>query len=59
MAFHLVSAPIFVPAFPLDRNKSGLKTLKMVGLLHPSTGGQLEMVSGLFRFYLSSVEYFG
>jgi hypothetical protein len=31
MAFPSVSAPFFVPVFPLDRNSYGLKFLRWVG----------------------------
>jgi hypothetical protein len=43
-----VSAPFFVPAFPLDWNNSGLKILKMSGWSPASTGSHvylLEVVS--------------
>jgi len=33
MAFPLVSAPLFVPAFPLDKNNSGLIFLRWVNIL--------------------------
>jgi hypothetical protein len=39
MAFLSVSAPHFVPAFPLDRSNSGLKNLEMSGWPHPPTWG--------------------
>ena len=32
MAFPSVSAPLFVTAFPLDRNDSGLEFLRWVGM---------------------------
>lgn len=38
MAFSPVSVPFFVPAFPLDRNISGLKILKWVGGPIPQRG---------------------
>ena len=31
MAFLSISAPLFLPVFPLDRNNSGLKILRWVG----------------------------
>ena len=53
MAFPLVSiffilVPVFVPAFPLDRNNSGLKFLRWVGGPIPQLGAlpsYCEMVS--------------
>ena len=40
MAFPTVSAPFFVPAFPLDRSNSGLKILRWLGtpILQPGAG---------------------
>jgi hypothetical protein len=38
MIFPSVSAPFFVPAFPLDRNNSGLKILRRVGGSIPQLG---------------------
>jgi len=35
MAFPLVFVPLFVPAFPLDRNNSVLKVLRWEGGLFP------------------------
>jgi hypothetical protein len=50
-SFRLCS--IFVPAFPLDRNNSGSKILKMGGWPSVSAGG------GLFLFHLPTVGHFG
>ena len=38
MAFPSVSAPLFVPVFPLDRSNSGLKFLRWVGGPIPQLG---------------------
>ena len=38
MAFSSVSAPHFVPVFPLDRSNSGLKILRRVGVPIPQPG---------------------
>jgi hypothetical protein len=40
MAFLSVSAPLFVPAFLLDRNNSGLIFFRWVGILIPQTGAR-------------------
>ena len=39
VAFHSVSAPLFVPVFPLAQNNSGLKILRWVGGPIPQLGG--------------------
>jgi hypothetical protein len=38
MAFSSVSDPIFVPAFPLNRNHPGLKFLRLLGVPNPQLG---------------------
>ena len=40
MAFPSVSAPLFVPIFPLDRSNSGLKFLRRVGDPIPQPGAR-------------------
>jgi hypothetical protein len=46
MAFHSVSAPSFVSAFPLYRNNSGIKCLEWVGGPIPQLGAMpMETVS--------------
>jgi hypothetical protein len=41
LSFSLCS--IFGPAFPLDRNNSGSKILKIRGWFHDSTGGHVYL----------------
>ena len=57
-AFPLVSAPFFVPGFPLDRNNYGLKVLRWVGGPIPSLEPCLSTRGGLFRFYVPTVGHF-
>jgi hypothetical protein len=52
MAFASVSVSFFVHAFPLDRNISGLTILRV------NWGPWLSTRGGLYRLYLSFVEYF-
>jgi hypothetical protein len=49
---------IFVPLFPLDRNISGLKTLRWVGGTIPQPGICLSSAGDLYRFYLTFTVYF-
>jgi hypothetical protein len=58
MAFHSVSAPSFVSAFPLYRNNFRIKMFEMGVWPHPSTGGHADG-DGLYRFYLPFAGYFG
>jgi hypothetical protein len=66
MAFPSVSAPLFVHAFHLDRNNSGLKFLRWVGGLIPQPGvmaihciWSLKVLSPLFFVILASVTPLG
>jgi hypothetical protein len=59
MALPSVSAPFFVPVFPLDRNIPGLKTLWWVGGLIPQSGDKpiywrcyLQVLSPLYYAFL-------
>jgi hypothetical protein len=45
LSFSLYS--IFVPPFPLDRNNSGLKILKVGGWSPASTGGHVYLSSSI------------
>jgi hypothetical protein len=61
MAFLSISAPLFVPAFPLHRINFGLKVLRWVGWVAESSNqGHAYLTTGydLDRFYLPSVVYF-
>ena len=44
MAFSSVSAPLFVPVFPLDRENSGLNIYEMGGWSLHSTGGHAHLL---------------
>jgi hypothetical protein len=50
---------IFVPAFPLDRDNSGLKISDVWVAPSLHWGPCLSTGGGLFRFYLPSFGYFG
>jgi hypothetical protein len=54
---------VFVPAFPLDRENSGLKFFKMGEWSHPSAGAhvyQLKVISsGFISQLFETVGYFG
>jgi len=52
-----VSAPLFVPAFPLDKNQIWVKHFVMGGCSHSSAGG-LSPGGGLLRFHFPFVGYF-
>jgi hypothetical protein len=44
MAFPSVSAPLFVPVFPLDRSNSGLKFWRWVGGPIPQLGSHAYLI---------------
>lgn len=50
MAFLSVSAPFFFPAFPLDRNSSESKILKMSVWFHLSTDGPVYLQENFSGF---------
>jgi hypothetical protein len=52
MAFIPVSAPLFVLAFPLDRNNSGLKILRRLGGSIPRLGAMPMYWRWPLQFYL-------
>jgi hypothetical protein len=54
MAFLSVSAPFFVPAFPLERDNTELKIFRWMGGLFPPQGA----MPFYWRFYLNAVGYF-
>ena len=56
MAFPSVSASFLVPAFPLDRINSGLKTLRWVSALSLNWGSCLSTGYGLFGFCLPTAQ---
>jgi hypothetical protein len=58
VAFPSVSAPFFDSAFPLDRNNSGLKFLRVSGPIPQLGGPYLSTGGGLYRFYLPTVGHF-
>ena len=49
MAFSLVSAPFFVPVFPLDRNNSRLKILRWMG-------GSIPLLGAMFIYWMWSLQ---
>jgi hypothetical protein len=57
MAFPSVSAPLFVPAFPLDRNNSGLIFLRWVGGPIPQPWAMPVSEYGIYRFSFPFVGY--